>query len=118
KREEECEKKQHERDLACVLKRREQERKKAAAADSDNEGDKPNANTVLMQGADTLASGSNTISDVAALSCTASTQKWRKQRTGTLGGTVKMMAIKVFWFTPFLWAIIEPTICRCGWSAA
>ncbi|KAJ6532306.1 hypothetical protein DFH09DRAFT_811063, partial [Mycena vulgaris] len=48
----------------------------------------------------------------------STTQAWKKHRNGTQGGAVQGPSKKVFWFTPFLWAIIEPTIRRCGWSAA
>ncbi|KAJ7723261.1 hypothetical protein B0H16DRAFT_1217130, partial [Mycena metata] len=53
---------------------------------------------------------------VASLS-RPTTQGWKKHRNGTRGGTVQGAVQKVFWFDPFLWALIEPTIRRCGWSA-
>ncbi|KAJ7702083.1 hypothetical protein B0H14DRAFT_3649089 [Mycena olivaceomarginata] len=63
-----------------------------------------------------LTQGSQPIPDVASLSRPA-TQGWKEHRNGTRGGAVQGQAKKVFWFDPFLWALIEPTIRRCGWSA-
>ncbi|KAJ7743728.1 hypothetical protein DFH07DRAFT_777341 [Mycena maculata] len=103
-------KKQRERDLARIRKQRERERKKAEA-DSDEgtakKSKKPNATTALIK----------PIPDVADLSRTG-TQGWKKDRKGTLGGAIHGPSKKVFWFTPFLWALIEPAIRRSGWSAA
>ncbi|KAF8174360.1 hypothetical protein K438DRAFT_1474605, partial [Mycena galopus ATCC 62051] len=52
---------------------------------------------------------------VASLSC-PTTQGWKEPRNRTRGGAVQGQVKKVFWFNPFLWALIEPTIRRCGWS--
>ncbi|KAJ7982895.1 hypothetical protein DFH06DRAFT_940138, partial [Mycena polygramma] len=111
-----ADKKERERDLARIRKQRQREREKAADDSADGNAAMPDANTVLMQGADVLAH-STVIPDVADLS-RPDTQGWKKYRKGTQGGAVQGRAKKVFWFTPFLWAIIEPTIRRCGWSAA
>ncbi|KAJ6554851.1 hypothetical protein B0H19DRAFT_1294878, partial [Mycena capillaripes] len=110
-------KQEHERDLARLRQQRRCEKMKKEKADEEPELDSVhNAHTVLMQGADALAH-SSTIPDVASLSRPA-TQAWKKHRVGTQGGAVQGKATKVFWFDPFLWAIIEPVIRRCGWSAA
>ncbi|KAJ7622857.1 hypothetical protein B0H17DRAFT_1151577 [Mycena rosella] len=107
---------QHERekDLARLRKQRQRERDKARKDDEEPAG--RDANTVLMEGAEAVTHSTD-ISDIAALS-RANTQGWKKNRNGTLGSVVRGSTTKVFWFTPFLWAIIEPTIRRCGWSAA
>ncbi|KAK7036322.1 hypothetical protein R3P38DRAFT_2517849, partial [Favolaschia claudopus] len=108
--------KERERDLARLRQQRCRERKKAEKEEEEaSSSKKPDVNTVLMQGADALAHTS-AIPDVADIS-RQTTQPWRKQRTGTLGGAVRGPSTRVFWFTPFLWAIIEPTVRRCGWSA-
>jgi hypothetical protein len=108
---------QRERDLARVRKQRQREREqKGKAAKEPRSKAKRNATTVLMQGADTIAHGSSAIPDVASLS-RPTTQGWKKHRVGTQGGAVQKQAQRVFWFDPFLWAIIEPTVRRCGWSA-
>ncbi|KAJ7173830.1 hypothetical protein C8R46DRAFT_1215743 [Mycena filopes] len=112
------EKQQRERDLARLRQQRSRARRKAEKEDGAGEvAKKSNANTLLLQGADALAHGSKAIPDVAALS-RPDTQAWRKNRTGTLGGAVRGKPKKVFWFTPFLWGLIEPAVRRCGWSAA
>ncbi|KAJ6535204.1 hypothetical protein DFH09DRAFT_890084, partial [Mycena vulgaris] len=113
-----ADKKQHEKDLARLRKQRQREREKAEREDEEPDiADQHNANTVLLQGADALAHGSKAIAGVADLS-RSTTQAWKKHRNGTQSGAVQGPSKKVFWFTPFLWAIIEPTIRRCGWSAA
>ncbi|KAJ7914522.1 hypothetical protein B0H13DRAFT_1872908 [Mycena leptocephala] len=111
-------KKQHERDLARLRQQRRREKKRAEKEVDADEKDreKLNANTVLLRGADALASGSKVIEGIADLS-RPSTQAWKKNRNGTLGGIVHGPSKRVFWFTPFLFAIIEPTIRWCGWSA-
>jgi hypothetical protein len=105
---------QREHDLARVRKQHQREREqKGNAAKEPRSKVKHNATTVLMQGADTIAYGSSAIPDVASLS-RPTTQGWKKHHVGTQGGAVQKQAQRVFWFDPFLWAIIELTIRRCG----
>ncbi|KAJ7327646.1 hypothetical protein DFH08DRAFT_968052 [Mycena albidolilacea] len=106
--------KERERDLARIRKQR--QRKKERQGKPTKSEKKLDATALLMQGADAAAHGSSTIPDVASLSHPA-TQGWKKYRRGTQGGAVQGKAQKVFWFDPFLWAIIEPAVRRHGWSA-
>ncbi|KAF8207758.1 hypothetical protein K438DRAFT_1755176 [Mycena galopus ATCC 62051] len=111
-------KKERERDLARLRQQRRRAKLKQEKVDEEPEVDSQyNARTVLMQGADAVAHGNTAIPDIASLSRPA-TQGWKNHRNGTQGGAVQGKAQRVFWFDPFLWAIIEPTIRRCGWSAA
>ncbi|KAJ7178437.1 hypothetical protein C8R43DRAFT_942122 [Mycena crocata] len=107
---------EHERKLACERKHRERERKKASALEDGTPSDKRNVNKVLMNGATAVATAS-TIGDVADVSRPA-TQEWKKHRNGTQGGVVKNKPSKrVFWFHPFLWALIVAAVRRHNWSA-
>ncbi|KAJ6448111.1 hypothetical protein C8R45DRAFT_1115497 [Mycena sanguinolenta] len=78
--------------------------------------DKRNANKVLMNGAAAVA-GVSAIGDTANVSQPA-TQEWRMTRNGTKGGVVKNVPSKrVFWFHPFLWALISAAVIKRNWSA-
>jgi hypothetical protein len=106
------EKKARERDLAKLRKRRQRERQK-----QDEEGDIPdenNAALVLMRSAK-AALKETQIPDVASLS-RPQTQGWKQHRTGTLGGVVRGPTKKVFWFHPFLFALIQAALIQYDWS--
>ncbi|KAJ7705055.1 hypothetical protein B0H17DRAFT_1193530 [Mycena rosella] len=111
-----AEKKQQERELATLRKRRQRERQRAAASDDESESGPNSVNTVLMTSA-AAAAHVPTIGDVADLS-RPETKGWRMVRNGTKGGVVQNVPSKrVFWFHPFLWALIEAAIRRRDWSA-
>ncbi|KAJ6512299.1 hypothetical protein DFH09DRAFT_941594 [Mycena vulgaris] len=124
-------KKERERDLARLRQKRKRERARLNATDERPE----TTNTVLMRGAKTLSEGTQ-ITDIASLSrpltqksilqlrtpCPCETRPfdsgtfWKKNRTGTLGGVIQAPAKKVFWFHPFLFALIKGALERYDWS--
>ncbi|KAK6997237.1 hypothetical protein R3P38DRAFT_3624476 [Favolaschia claudopus] len=111
-------KKEHERELARERQHKSRARRKQLQEeDSDRElPDKKNANKVLMHGAEAVA-GTSGITDMADVSRPYTTD-WKKSRTGTQGGVVKNAPAKrVFWFHPFLWALIAAAVRRQNWSA-
>ncbi|KAJ7905213.1 hypothetical protein B0H13DRAFT_1881222 [Mycena leptocephala] len=115
------EKKARERDLAKLRKRRQRERQKQEEDvmiwTLSKEGDIPdenNAALVLMRSVK-AASKETQIPDVASLS-RPQTQGWKQHQTGTLGGVVRGPTKKVFWFHPFLFALIQAALIRYDWS--
>lgn len=107
-------KKEHEREQGRERQQRKRERDRASAP-KDIIPDKRNASKALMNGA-TAVAGVSAIGDVADLS-RPTTQGWRKSRNGTQGGVVKNAPSKrVFWYHPFLWALIITAVIRNGWS--
>ncbi|KAJ6450731.1 hypothetical protein C8R47DRAFT_1084330 [Mycena vitilis] len=98
--------------------RERQQRKRARDRENTHKDvpDKRNATKVLMNGAAAIA-GTSATRDVADVSRPA-TQAWKKSRNGTQGGVMNNVPSKrVFWFHPFLWALIVAAVIRNDWSA-
>jgi hypothetical protein len=111
------EKKQHARELATLRKRQEHERKAVAKDEDIDAASSSSINTALMNGA-RAAAVARVIGDVADLS-RPDTKGWRKERNGTKRGVVQNVPSKrVFWFHPFLWALIEAALRQWDWSPA
>jgi hypothetical protein len=113
-------KKERERDQGRERQQRKHQRdRENAAKDTNIIPDKQNTNKVLMNRAAAVAgavAGVSTIEDTASVLRPA-TQEWRNTRNGTKGGVVKNVPSQhVFWFHPFLWALISAAVVRHGWS--